>query len=38
VADVLEGPLAATSIAGAIRRLGVTRWQRLRRLVYVIMP
>ena len=36
VADVLEGPLAATSIAGAIRRLGVTRWQWLRRLVYVI--
>ena len=36
VADVLEGPLAATSTAGAIRRLGGTRWQWLRRLVYVI--
>ena len=36
VADVLEGPLGATSTAGAIRRLGVTRWQWLRRLVYVI--
>ena len=36
VADVLEGPLAATSTAGVIRRLGVTRWQWLRRLVYVI--
>jgi autoinducer 2-degrading protein len=34
VADVLEGPLAATS--GAIRRLGGVRWQWLRRLVYVI--
>ena len=36
VADVLEGPLGATSTAGVIRRLGVTRWQWLRRLVYVI--
>ena len=36
VADVLEGPLAATFTAGAIRRLGGTRWQWLRRLVYVI--
>ena len=36
VADVLEGPLGATSTAGAIRRLGVTRWRWLRRLVYVI--
>jgi hypothetical protein len=36
VADVLEGPLAATSTAGALRRLGGTRWQWMRRLVYVI--
>ena len=36
VADVLEGPLAATFTARAIRRLGGTRWQWLRRLVYVI--
>ena len=36
VADVLEGTLAATSTADAIRRLGGIRWQWLRRLVYVI--
>lgn len=38
VANVLEGPLAVSSAAGAIRRLGGTRWQWqwLRRLVYVI--
>jgi len=36
VADVLEGPLAVSSAAGAIRRLGGTRWQWLRRLVYMI--
>jgi len=35
VADVLEGPVAVSSAAGAIRRLGATRWQWLRRLVYV---
>ena len=35
VAEVLEGPLGTTSAAGAIRRLGLTRWQWLRRLVYV---
>jgi methionine sulfoxide reductase heme-binding subunit len=29
------GPLAATSTAGMIRRLGGRRWQRLHRLVYV---
>ncbi len=29
-------PLAATSTAGMIRRLGATRWRRLHRLVYVI--
>jgi hypothetical protein len=28
--------VTATSTAGTIRRLGVTRWQWLRRLVYVI--
>jgi len=28
-------PLAATSTAGAIRRLGGRRWQRLHRLIYV---
>ena len=33
---VLMIPLAATSTAGAIRRLGGTRWQWLHRLVYVI--
>src|SRR3984893_4289132 len=32
-AHVLEGPLAATSTAGAILRLGGTRWRGLRRLV-----
>ncbi len=36
MADVLEGPLALSSAAGAIRRLGGTRWQWLRRLVYAI--
>jgi len=35
VADVLEGPRAAAYTADAIRRLGGTRWQWLRRLVYV---
>ena len=35
VADVLEGPRAAAYTAGAIRRLGGTRLQWLRRLVYV---
>ena len=34
--DEPEGPLAVSSAAGAIRRLGGTRWQWLRRLVYVI--
>jgi sulfoxide reductase heme-binding subunit YedZ len=29
-------PLAATSTAGMIRRLGAVRWRRLHRLVYVI--
>jgi sulfoxide reductase heme-binding subunit YedZ len=33
---VLMIPLAATSTAGAIRRLGGARWQWLHRLVYVI--
>ncbi|MGH7301538.1 MAG: sulfite oxidase heme-binding subunit YedZ [Candidatus Rokuibacteriota bacterium] len=33
---VLMIPLAATSTAGAIRRLGGTRWQWLHRLVYAI--
>ena len=33
---VLMLPLAATSTAGAIRRLGGARWQWLHRLVYVI--
>jgi sulfoxide reductase heme-binding subunit YedZ len=33
---VLMIPLAATSTAGAIRRLGGTRWQWLHRLVYLI--
>ena len=33
---VLMVPLAATSTAGAIRRLGGARWQWLHRLVYVI--
>jgi sulfoxide reductase heme-binding subunit YedZ len=33
---VLMIPLAATSTAGAIRRLGGSRWQWLHRLVYVI--
>jgi sulfoxide reductase heme-binding subunit YedZ len=33
---VLMIPLAATSTAGAIRRLGGKRWQWLHRLVYVI--
>jgi len=32
---VLMIPLAATSTAGAIRRLGGARWQWLHRLVYV---
>jgi hypothetical protein len=36
VADVLEGPRAATYTAAIVRRLGGTRWQWLRRLVYVI--
>jgi sulfoxide reductase heme-binding subunit YedZ len=36
VALVLMIPLAATSTAGAIRRLGGARWQWLHRLVYVI--
>jgi (4S)-4-hydroxy-5-phosphonooxypentane-2,3-dione isomerase len=36
VADVLEGRFAATSAAGALRRLGGIRWQWMRRLVYVI--
>ena len=36
VADVLEGPRAAANAASAIRRLGGTRWQWLRRLVYVM--
>ena len=33
VADVLEGPRAAAYTADAIRRLGGTRWQWLRRLL-----
>ncbi len=36
VADVLEGPKAATYTASAVRRLGATRCQWLRRLVYVL--
>jgi sulfoxide reductase heme-binding subunit YedZ len=32
----LMAPLAATSTAGMVRRLGGTRWRRLHRLVYVI--
>lgn len=31
-------PLAATSWNGAIRRLGVARWQRLHQTVYVVAP
>jgi methionine sulfoxide reductase heme-binding subunit len=34
-AFVLMAPLAATSTAGWIRRLGGKRWQRLHRLVYI---
>ena len=36
VADVLEGPRAATYTAAAIRRLGGIQWRWLRRLVYVM--
>ncbi len=35
LAFVLLVPLAATSTAGAVRRLGFARWQRLHRLAYV---
>jgi sulfoxide reductase heme-binding subunit YedZ len=35
LAFVLMIPLAATSTAGAIRRLGGRRWQRLHRLIYL---
>jgi len=31
-------PLAATSTAGAVRRLGGRRWQALHRLVYIAAP
>ncbi|MFN4005828.1 MAG: sulfite oxidase heme-binding subunit YedZ [Hylemonella sp.] len=36
VAVLLLTPLAATSWAGAMRRLGAARWQRLHRLVYAV--
>ncbi len=36
VAVLLLTPLAATSWAGAVRRLGAARWQRLHRLVYAV--
>jgi sulfoxide reductase heme-binding subunit YedZ len=32
---LLMAPLAVTSTAGWVRRLGYTRWQRLHRLIYV---
>lgn len=35
LAFVLLIPLAATSTAGSVRRLGYTRWARLHRLAYV---
>ena len=35
VAFLLLVPLAATSWQGAVRRLGVTTWQRVHRLVYL---
>ena len=36
MAVLLLTPLAATSWAGAVRRLGAARWQRLHRLVYAV--
>jgi sulfoxide reductase heme-binding subunit YedZ len=38
VALVLLVPLAATSTASMLKRLGATRWKRLHRLVYLAAP
>ena len=32
---ILMAPLAITSTAGWVRRLGYARWQRLHRLIYI---